>query len=111
MKQQLRSHDLLARLGGDEFAVLLPKVPNRAGVEEIVQRLEHAFDSPLMLEGHMLQSSASFGIALYPEDGATEDSLLNTADTAMYAAKNSRKLGAGKTAESTSAEPATESRT
>jgi diguanylate cyclase (GGDEF)-like protein len=51
MKQQLRSHDLLARLGGDEFAVLLPMVRNRAGVEEIAQRLEHCFNEPLTLEG------------------------------------------------------------
>jgi diguanylate cyclase (GGDEF)-like protein len=94
MKLQLRSHDLLARLGGDEFAVLLPKVPNRAGVEEIVQRLEYTLNEPLILEAHLLQCSASFGIALYPEDGATEDSLLSAADTAMYAVKNSRKQAA-----------------
>jgi diguanylate cyclase (GGDEF)-like protein len=91
MKQQLRSHDLLARLGGDEFAVLLPKVRNRAGVEEIAQRLKHSFKAPLTLEGHILHGTASFGIALYPENGASRDALLSTADTAMYAVKNSRK--------------------
>ena len=91
MKQQLRSHDMLARLGGDEFAVLLPQVRNRGGVEEIVQRLEHAFDDPFSLEGITLHASASFGIALYPEDGTTRDSLLHFADAAMYVAKNLRK--------------------
>ncbi|MGA2652790.1 MAG: GGDEF domain-containing protein [Terracidiphilus sp.] len=91
MKQQLRSHDLLARLGGDEFAVLLPMVRNRAGVEEIAQRLEHCFDSPLVLEGNTLQGSASFGIALYPEDSATTDGILNAADAAMYTVKNSKR--------------------
>jgi diguanylate cyclase (GGDEF)-like protein len=91
MKRQLRPHDLLARLGGDEFAVLLPKVRNRAEVEEIAQRLEHSFDASLTLEGHTLQGAASFGIALYPEDGATKDSLLSAADAAMYAAKNSKR--------------------
>jgi diguanylate cyclase (GGDEF)-like protein len=94
MKQQLRSHDLLARLGGDEFTVLLPMVRNRAGVEEISLRLEHCFIDPFILEEHTLQGSASFGFALYPEDGTARDSLLNTADTAMYAAKNSRKQAA-----------------
>jgi diguanylate cyclase (GGDEF)-like protein len=88
MKQQLRSHDLLARLGGDEFAALLPMVRNRADVEEISQRLEHCFEAPLMLEENVVKGSASFGIALYPEDGATKDSLLNVADSAMYAAKS-----------------------
>jgi diguanylate cyclase (GGDEF)-like protein len=99
MKQQLRSHDLLARLGGDEFAVLLPLVRNRAGVEEIAQRLEHSFNAPLILDGHTLQGSASFGIALYPEDSATRDGLLSTADSAMYAVKNARKQAAGITNE------------
>jgi diguanylate cyclase (GGDEF)-like protein len=91
MKQQLRSHDLLARLGGDEFAVLLPMVRNRADVEEISQRLENCFEAPLTLEGNKLKGSASFGIAVYPEDGATKDNLLNVADAAMYAAKLSAK--------------------
>jgi len=99
LKQQLRSHDLLARLGGDEFAVLLPIVSSRAGVEEIALRLEHCFGEPFVLDGHTLQGAASFGIALYPEDSATGDGLLNAADAAMYIVKNSRKQAANKTAE------------
>ncbi|MGA3370217.1 MAG: GGDEF domain-containing protein [Terracidiphilus sp.] len=91
MKRQLRPHDLLARLGGDEFAVLLPKVRNRAEVEEISERLEHCFDLPLILEGQTLQGAASFGIALYPEDSATRDGLLSAADAAMYVAKHSKR--------------------
>jgi len=98
MKQQLRSHDLLARLGGDEFAVLLPMVRNRADVEEICQRLEHSFEPLLMLEGNIVQGSASFGIALYPENGATRDSLLNVADAAMYESKARNKQLASRTA-------------
>jgi diguanylate cyclase (GGDEF)-like protein len=91
IKQQLRAQDLLARLGGDEFAVLLPTVRNRAGVEEIASRLKHCLDDPFVLDGHTLKGSASFGIALYPEDGSTGDNLLNAADAAMYAVKNSRR--------------------
>jgi diguanylate cyclase (GGDEF)-like protein len=91
LKRQLRPGDLLARLGGDEFAVLLPAVRNRAGVEEVVRRLEHCFNDPFVLEEHTLQGTASLGIALYPEDSTTADSLLNAADAAMYAAKNSKR--------------------
>jgi diguanylate cyclase (GGDEF)-like protein len=98
MKQQLRSHDLLARLGGDEFAVLLPKVRNRAGVEEIAQRLEHCFNEPFTVGDILLHGAASFGIALYPEDSATRDGLLSTADAAMYAVKNARKEAASRAA-------------
>jgi diguanylate cyclase (GGDEF)-like protein len=89
MKRQLRSHDLLARLGGDEFAVLVPMVRSHAEVEEIAQRLERSLDEPIVIEGYTVQGSASLGFAIYPEDGNTRDSLLKTADVAMYTAKNS----------------------
>jgi diguanylate cyclase (GGDEF)-like protein len=91
MKRQLRGVDMLARLGGDEFAALLPQVRNRAKVEEIALRLERCFQAPFLIEGESLQGSASVGIALYPEDGATADELLSAADTAMYAVKNAKR--------------------
>jgi diguanylate cyclase (GGDEF)-like protein len=94
MKQQLRPHDLLARLGGDEFAALVLVVRNRAEVAEIAQRLERAFDDPFDIEGYVLHGSASVGIALYPEDGANKDSLLNAADAAMYVAKYNKQESA-----------------
>ena len=90
MKRQLRSHDMLARLGGDEFAALVAggAQPRRVSRRSRV-RLERCFDEPFAVEGHVLHGSASVGIALYPEDGATKDGLLSAADAAMYAAKNS----------------------
>jgi diguanylate cyclase (GGDEF)-like protein len=91
MKRQLRSMDMLARLGGDEFAVLLPAVRNRKEVEEVAQRLNRTFDDPFEIEGNIITGSASIGIALYPEDGTTKDSLLHRADSAMYKMKNERK--------------------
>lgn len=91
MKQQLRTGDILARLGGDEFAVLVPVVRNRAHVEEIALRLKHAFDAPFNVEAHVLHGSASFGVALYPEDSRTREGLLSAADAAMYGAKRSKQ--------------------
>ena len=79
---------MLARLGGDEFAVLLPAVHNRAEVEEIARRLERCLDEPFAAEGYEIHGSASVGIALYPEDGTSKDSLLTTADAAMYVNKH-----------------------
>jgi diguanylate cyclase (GGDEF)-like protein len=91
MKRQLRSVDTLARIGGDEFAALVPVVRSRADVEEIALRLERCFDGPIDVEGNILHGSASVGIALYPQDGATKDSLLNAADAAMYLEKHTRR--------------------
>ena len=91
MKHQLRPGDLLARLGGDEFGVLLPTVRGRVDVEEITSRLEHCFDTPFVIGSHTWRGSASFGTALYPEDAETKDSLLSSADAAMYVAKHGRQ--------------------
>lgn len=90
MKGQLRPGDTLARLGGDEFAVLVSRVRNRAAVEEIAVRLECCFHEPFKGDNYELKGSASVGIALYPEDANSADSLLRAADAAMYAAKYTR---------------------
>jgi diguanylate cyclase (GGDEF)-like protein len=82
---------LLARLGGDEFAVLLPKVRNRAGVEEIAQRLIDCFNEPFAIEGQVLHGSASLGLVLYPEDGTTRESLLSAASAAMNESKHTKR--------------------
>ncbi|HEX4320199.1 MAG TPA: GGDEF domain-containing protein [Acidobacteriaceae bacterium] len=87
MGRQLRPGDLLARLGGDEFAVLVPSVRSRADVKDVATRLERCFDDTFAVEGYVLQGSASFGIAVYPEDGSTKDSMLTAADAAMYVGK------------------------
>jgi diguanylate cyclase (GGDEF)-like protein len=82
---------MLARLGGDEFAALVTVVRSRAEVEEIAERLERSLDDPYPVEGYFLHGSASVGIALYPEDGGTKNSLLSAADAAMYVAKHIKR--------------------
>lgn len=91
MKHALRPDDMFARLGGDEFAVLVPRPHSRKDVEEIAQRLERSFDAPYSFDGYVLHGSASLGIALYPEDGTTRESLLSAADAAMYVVKQTKK--------------------
>jgi diguanylate cyclase (GGDEF)-like protein len=91
MKRQLRTGDILGRLGGDEFAALVTVVRGRSDVEEIATRMERCFDAPFALEGYVLRGAASVGMAIYPIDGTTSDSLLSAADAAMYSAKNSRR--------------------
>jgi diguanylate cyclase (GGDEF)-like protein len=96
MKRQLRPGDMLARLGGDEFAVLVPAARNRADVEEVAERLESSFSEPFVVQGCVLTRSASVGIALYPEDAVSSDTLVTLADAAMYATKQQSQLRAGK---------------
>ncbi len=94
MKRQLRSHDMLARLGGDEFAAVVSIVRSRAGIEEIALRLERCFDESFSVDGYTLRGSASVGLALYPEDGLTRDSLISASDAAMYVAKHTKRHSA-----------------
>jgi diguanylate cyclase (GGDEF)-like protein len=91
MSRQLLGGDMLARLGGDEFAAMVTLQHGRTDLYIILARLEHCFDEPFLIEGHLLQGSASLGVALYPHDGTTKDSLLSAADAAMYAVKNERR--------------------
>jgi diguanylate cyclase (GGDEF)-like protein len=90
MKHQLRPGDVLARLGGDEFGVMVPMVANKDDVHEIAVRLERSFDEPFTVEDYALTGSASVGMAYFPADGETKDSILSAADTAMYVAKNTK---------------------
>lgn len=92
MKRQLRPGDVLARLGGDEFAVVVLRIHSRADAAVICDRLHRSFDLPFCCEGKTITGSASIGVAMYPDDGATREGLLSTADSAMYAAKQNKPL-------------------
>ncbi len=91
MKGQLRPGDVLARLGGDEFAVILANLHGRADVEEITLRLERCFQQAFAWEGCTVQGAASIGIAIYPADGTTRDTLMRAADSAMYVIKQTKR--------------------
>jgi diguanylate cyclase (GGDEF)-like protein len=90
MSRQLLGSDMLARLGGDEFAALVSLQHGRSDMDKILARLESCFEEPFSVEGILLNGEASIGFALYPEDGATKDSLLSAADAAMYTVKHSK---------------------
>ena len=87
IQADLRFTDVSARYGGDEFIVLLPDTPAK-GALEVAERMRNRIaGSPLDYQGKRLAVSVSIGIASFPEDGATLDSLASHADRALYAAK------------------------
>jgi len=83
----LRASDTLARLGGDEFVVLLPRVAGTGDARKVAEDILRELNRPFMTEGVSLQISASLGVAVYPDNAADADSLLRSADVAMYQAK------------------------
>jgi diguanylate cyclase (GGDEF)-like protein/PAS domain S-box-containing protein len=87
LKLEIRSDDTLARLGGDEFVLLLEGLNRSEAAGLTAQKLITSFSAPFDLDGQEVSTSASLGIALYPQDGTEPTLLLRNADAAMYRAK------------------------
>ncbi|WP_447972090.1 putative bifunctional diguanylate cyclase/phosphodiesterase [Nitrospira sp. Kam-Ns4a] len=83
----LRASDIVSRLGGDEFTIILEDVGTSEDVARIAQKLLDALALPYPLSGHEVFTGGSIGIAMFPADSADRDGLINSADIAMYAAK------------------------
>lgn len=88
LRHCLREGDTLARIGGDEFMLLLPHIRTRDSAAYIAEKILAALKAPFHLNSHELYISASIGIAVYPDDGVTHETLIKHADIAMYSAKD-----------------------
>jgi len=85
----LREEDTAARLGGDEFTISLPDVADAGEAARVAGRILAELAKPFTIADHQLHADGSIGIALYPADGDTAETLMRNADTAMYHAKES----------------------
>ncbi|MFA6920326.1 MAG: diguanylate cyclase [Gallionella sp.] len=84
----VRESDTVARLGGDEFTVILSRIIDKSHVDKVVGEMILKLSEPYSLCGLAVESSASIGITLCPEDGGDLEQLLKNADQAMYQAKS-----------------------
>lgn len=89
LKASVRESDTVSRLGGDEFTVILADMVEGMSANLIARNILQALTQPFAIAGQDAHLSASIGITVYPQDGATPTALLKNADTAMYQAKNS----------------------
>jgi diguanylate cyclase (GGDEF)-like protein len=85
-----RPGDTVARLGGDEFAVVLAGVSNPVQAIGLAQSLRRHIAEPIDVEGVVMRTEASIGMAIAPDHGRDVDTLLRRADIAMYVAKGGR---------------------
>jgi len=83
----LRQTDTVCRMGGDEFALLISDVGTKEMIGEVAQRIILIIGKPFTLHGNEQMISASAGIAIYPDDGETLETLIKNADVAMYQVK------------------------
>jgi diguanylate cyclase (GGDEF)-like protein/PAS domain S-box-containing protein len=93
LQQCVRADDTVGRLGGDEFAFVLANLTRPDDAALIAQKVVRGLSEPFDLEGQEVYVSASLGIAVYPADGSSAETLLKNADTAMYRAKERGRNG------------------
>jgi diguanylate cyclase (GGDEF)-like protein len=87
LRGRTRGIDLAARIGGDEFILLLPET-DRTGAMVALERLTDGI-SEQRIQGRTIQISA--GVAVYPDDGRTEEALRTHADDDLYQTKRRRQ--------------------
>ena len=85
---EVRDTDTVARLGGDEFVVVLPSVHDDTTVQTLASRLLERLSEAFTVRNNEHFVSASIGVAMFPDDGDSVETLLKNADAAMYRAKD-----------------------
>ncbi len=87
LKHCVRDSDTISRQGGDEFVLILREQHGAESCLPVLAKIMEMLQEPFFSEGNELSTSASIGVALYPQDGSDFDILRKKADMAMYRAK------------------------
>jgi diguanylate cyclase (GGDEF)-like protein/PAS domain S-box-containing protein len=87
LRSCMRASDTVARQGGDEFVIVLANHKDGKAVDDTIRRVIEEISAPWMAKDLELRVTCSVGVAVYPTDGNTVETLLRHADSAMYKAK------------------------
>jgi diguanylate cyclase (GGDEF)-like protein/PAS domain S-box-containing protein len=85
----LRKEDIVARIGGDEFLLLIPEIKSIEDAKKVAEKLVSSFRKQFVILNHIISTTLSLGISIFPDDGMNYDTLIKKADTAMYQVKRS----------------------
>ncbi len=83
----VRTEDTVARQGGDEFIVVLNTIAESLDAAKVAQKILDTLTQPYYIHSHELHIGGSIGIAVFPQDGVSAETLLRSGDVAMYYAK------------------------
>ncbi len=87
IKNNIRQECKVYRLGGDEFGII-STLQNKHEIEQLVPRLMNTLNTPYALTDMNIECTSSIGIAIYPDDATSAESLYKHADMALYIAKD-----------------------
>jgi diguanylate cyclase (GGDEF)-like protein/PAS domain S-box-containing protein len=87
LKAGVRAADTVGRIGGDEFVLVLPQYETGPMTADTIEKVMAQVAAPILIGEKEFFVSCSIGIAVFPGDGASGETLLKHADIAMYRAK------------------------
>jgi len=91
LKDAVREEDTVARMGGDEFLIALWHVTGADYATSVAQRAVKALSRPYSIDGNSAKITASVGFSIYPDHGEDAETLIESADLALYEAKRAGK--------------------
>ena len=91
LKKTLRKEDTICRFGGDEFVILVEELDNFELLETILRKINNITNEACVVDGHTIDIGMSIGASIFPDDGIDADTLIKSADAAMYKAKKQGK--------------------
>ena len=90
LRSNVRATDTVARFGGDEFALLAPELHDPLDAGVLALKLVEAISAPFVIQGNVIRTATSIGIAIFDIDSPIVETLLGHADLAMYRAETGR---------------------
>lgn len=87
----VRQEDTVARISGDEFMIGLWEVNDAEGVATLVTKVIQAVSQPYRIQDREVGITTSIGVGIYPVHGEEVETLMKSADVALYAAKRAGK--------------------
>ncbi|MBI5091840.1 MAG: diguanylate cyclase [Candidatus Hydrogenedentes bacterium] len=87
----VRQEDTVSRLGGDEFVIALWQIRNADDAARVGSKLMEAMLPPFSIQGRVVDITASAGLGIYPAHGEDVETLMKSADLALYDAKRAGK--------------------
>lgn len=88
ISRAVRKSDIVARIGGDEFVVVLESTKVETDEGFVAQKIIDQLADSVTIDGNVLHTTPSIGLAIFPEDGENAEELMKNADVAMYHAKS-----------------------